>query len=164
MLADDSCLFGSMPKYPANATVLIFFPFPGGCILLQMAPTEMVGSTDRTDTTRCSPTRRKRQGESFSTKEPTSPKVSCIGQVQDKKKRKARKQKKAQTQKDSTKTVDYVGELKKIVLWIRKGSDEGQKHNALEEKIVEASSLNTMKKFVSGRGSLYDFDVTIAKR
>jgi len=108
--------------------------------------------------------RRKRRGESFSAREPSSPKVSCMGQVQGKKKRKARKQKKAQAQKDPTKSIDSVGEWKKIVLWIRKGSDEGRKHKVLEEKKVEAPSLNTMKKFASGRGSLYDFDVTIAER
>lgn len=100
--------------------------------------------------------RRKRRGESFSAREPTSPKVSCMGQVQGKKKRRARKQKKAQAQshaqKDPTKIIDSVGEWKKIV------------HKVLEEKTVEAPSLNAMKKFSSGRGSFYDFDVTIAER
>ncbi|KAG4973473.1 hypothetical protein GLYMA_11G081300v4 [Glycine max] len=102
--------------------------------------------------------RRKHKGESFSAREPTSPTVSCMGQVQGKKKKKARKQKRAQAHKDS------IGEKKKILLWIQKGSDEGRKHRVLEEKAVEAPSLNTMKKFASGRGSLYDFDVKIAER
>ncbi|RDX95572.1 hypothetical protein CR513_21885, partial [Mucuna pruriens] len=103
--------------------------------------------------------RRKHRGESF--KEPTSPKVSCMGQVQDKKKRKARKQKRdrAQAQQAPTKNIDSV-RCKKILLWIPKGSDEERKPKVLEEKgmaTVEAPSLSTMKKFASGRGSLYDF-------
>ncbi|BAT99933.1 hypothetical protein VIGAN_10147700 [Vigna angularis var. angularis] len=141
-----------LTKQPATLVVAFQNPTPSPC----RSPARMVSIIPRE-------ARRKRRGESFSTKEPTSPKVSCMGQVQGKKKRKARKQKKAQTQKDSTKTVDSVGELKKIVLRIRKGSDERQKHKVLEEKRVEAPSLNTMKKFASGRGSLYDFDVTIAE-
>ncbi|RZC30257.1 hypothetical protein D0Y65_001714 [Glycine soja] len=117
--------------------------------------------------------RRKHKGETFSAREPTSPKVSCMGQVQGKK-RKARKQKRAQAQdqaqahKDPTKNTNSIGEKKEILLWIQKGSDEGRKRKVLEEKrasgTVEAPSLNTMKKFASGRGSLYDFDVTIAER
>jgi len=146
-----------LTKQPATLVVAFQNPTPSPC----RSPARMVSIIPRE-------ARRKRRGESFSTREPTSPKVSCMGQVQCKKKRKARKQKQAQTQtqaqKDSTKTVDSVGELKKIVLWIRKGSDEGQKQKVLEEKRVEAPSLNTMKKFASGRGSLYDFDVTIAER
>ncbi|KAG5069649.1 hypothetical protein JHK85_002026 [Glycine max] len=116
--------------------------------------------------------RRKHKGETFSAREPTSPKVSCMGQVQGKK-RKARKQKRAQAQaqaqahKDPTKNTNSIGEKKEILLWIQKGSDEGRKRKVLEEKrasgTVEAPSLNTMKKFASGRGSLYDFDVTIAE-
>ena len=96
-----------------------------------------------------------------------------MGQVQGKK-RKARKQKRAQAQdqaqahKDPTKNTNSIGEKKEILLWIQKGSDEGRKRKVLEEKrasgTVEAPSLNTMKKFASGRGSLYDFDVTIAER
>ena len=62
-----------------------------------------------------------------------------MGQVQGKKKKKARKQKRALAHKDS------IGEKKKILLWIQKGSDEGRKHRVLEEKAVEAPSLNTMR-------------------
>ncbi|XP_020216170.1 uncharacterized protein At1g76070 [Cajanus cajan] len=110
--------------------------------------------------------RRKHRGESFSAREPTSPKVSCMGQVQGKKKRKARKQKRAQVQAQSqAQKSECVGEKNKILLWIHK---EGRKHNdkVLEEKAsgtVEAPTLNTMKKFASGRGSLSDFHVTIAE-
>lgn len=110
--------------------------------------------------------RRKHRGESFSAREPSSPKVSCMGQVQCKKKRKARKQKRAQAQahKDPIKESDSVApEKRKIMLWVQKGSgDVGRKHKA--SGTDEAPSLNTMKKFASGRGSLYDFDVKIAER
>lgn len=132
-------------KQPATLVVAFQNPTPSPC----RSPARMVSLIPRE-------VRRKRRGESFSAREPTSPKVSCMGQVQGKKKRKARKQKKAQAQshaqKDPTKIIDSVGEWKKIV------------HKVLEEKTVEAPSLNAMKKFSSGRGSFYDFDVTIAER
>ncbi|WVY91721.1 hypothetical protein V8G54_037235 [Vigna mungo] len=54
-IADDRCLFGSIPKSPANVTVIILFSFLGGCVLLQMASTKMVVSIDRTGMARCSP-------------------------------------------------------------------------------------------------------------
>lgn len=132
-------------KQPATLVVAFQNPTPSPC----RSPARMVSIIPRE-------VRRKRRGESFSAREPTSPKVSCMGQVQGKKKRRARKQKKAQAQshaqKDPTKIIDSVGEWKKIV------------HKVLEEKTVEAPSLNAMKKFSSGRGSFYDFDVTIAER
>ncbi|KAK7367246.1 hypothetical protein VNO80_09255 [Phaseolus coccineus] len=142
-----------LTKQPATLVVAFQNPTPSPC----RSPARMVSIIPRE-------VRRKRRGESFSAREPTSPKVSCMGQVQGKNKRKARKQKKAQAQKDPTKTIDSVGEWKKIVLWTQKGSDEGRKHKVLEEKTVEAPSLNAMKKFSSGRGSFYDFDITIAER
>ncbi|CAJ1930547.1 unnamed protein product [Sphenostylis stenocarpa] len=143
-----------LTKQPATLVVAFQNPTPSPC----RSPARVVSIIPRE-------ARRKRKDESFSAREPTSPKVSCMGQVQGKKNKKARKQKKAQAQKDPARNLDSVGEWKKIVLWIRKGSsDEGGKHKVLEEKTVEAPSLNTMKKFASGRGSLYDFDVTIAER
>ncbi|KAK7307460.1 hypothetical protein VNO77_40541 [Canavalia gladiata] len=115
--------------------------------------------------------RRKHKGGSFSAREPSSPKVSCMGQVQGKKKRKTQKQKRVKIQQSPTQNnIDSVrcSEKKKILLWIPKGSDEARKQSGnLEEKTLdtlEAPSLNTMKKFASGRGALYDFDLTIAER
>ncbi|KAL2348652.1 hypothetical protein Fmac_002652 [Flemingia macrophylla] len=102
--------------------------------------------------------RRKQRDESFGMREPTSPKVSCMGQVQGKKKRKARKHKRAQAQAQKSQSV---GEKKKIVIWIDK---QKQKNKALEEKEVEAPTLSTMKKFASGRGSLCDFHLTVEER
>ncbi|KAK7406871.1 hypothetical protein VNO78_08506 [Psophocarpus tetragonolobus] len=143
-----------LTKQPAALVVAFQNPTISPC----RSPTRVVSIIPRE-------ARRKHRGESFSAREPTSPKVSCMGQVQGKKKTKARKQKRAQAQaqKDPTKN--------KILLWIQKGSDVGRRQKVLEEKKtasgtvdVEAPSLNTMKKFASGRGSLYYFDATIAER
>ncbi|XP_027362877.1 uncharacterized protein At1g76070-like [Abrus precatorius] len=105
--------------------------------------------------------RKHNKGGSFSAREPSSPKVSCMGQVQGKKKKKGKTQRKAQ--QISTKNNGTV-ENKKILLWIPKGSDEGLKREENGSATMEAPSLNTMKKFASGRGVLYDFDVTVAER
>ncbi|XP_061346111.1 uncharacterized protein At1g76070-like [Gastrolobium bilobum] len=114
--------------------------------------------------------RRKHKGGSFSAKEPTSPKVSCMGQVQSKKNRKAQKRKRVQQPPKKNNNSVRCPE-KKILLWISKGSDKGRKQSGKgfvsEEKAqdtLKAPSLDTMKKFTSGRGSLYDFDVTLAER
>ena len=118
--------------------------------------------------------RRKHRSGSFRSHEPTSPKVSCMGQVKCKKKSKAPKQKRVQETR--TKKGDYVPchEKKgKVLPWIFKGgSGEEQKQSGkgfvLEEKAPEtvklAPSLGAMKKFTSGRGSLCDFDVTHTER
>ncbi|KAJ1403896.1 hypothetical protein SESBI_27020 [Sesbania bispinosa] len=110
--------------------------------------------------------RRKHKGGSFSAREPTSPKVSCMGQVQCKKKRKTQKRKRVQ--QPPTKNNDSVrGPENKVLLWISKGSEEEGRKQVLEEKesaTVKAPSLGTMKKFASGRGTLYDFDATLAER
>ncbi|KAG5050807.1 hypothetical protein JHK87_003005 [Glycine soja] len=104
--------------------------------------------------------RRRHKTESFSGWEPNSPKVSCMGQVKSKKKRKAHEQKKVQTQES---------ENKRFLRWIFMRNGEGTKESGnLEEKASTtevAPSLGTMKKFASGReGSLRDFDVALMER
>lgn len=130
--------------------------------------------------------RRKHRSVSFSARgEPSSPKVSCMGQVQCKKKRKAKRvvvdQHSSSTKKsysDHSVPPCHVNNKEKVLLWILKGiSGEGptqsEKALVLKEKevkapsttlIAPAPSLGTMKKFASGRGSLSDFDVTLAER
>ncbi|XP_057449233.1 uncharacterized protein At1g76070-like [Lotus japonicus] len=123
--------------------------------------------------------RRKHRGGSFSaSREPSSPRVSCMGQVQGKKKNKKRKaQNCKRVQQPPVKDNDPVPVRcaeKNILLLISKGSDEGRKQSGkalvLEEKApivpptMDAPSLGMMKKLASGRGSLYDFDVTLAER
>ncbi|KAK7250776.1 hypothetical protein RIF29_33444 [Crotalaria pallida] len=104
--------------------------------------------------------RRKYTSTSFSAREPSSPKVSCMGQVQSKKKIKAQKQK--ALQQLPTKESDYV-----YVPSSDQGPNPRGKEFVLEEKAPTtqiAPSLGTMKKFTSGRGSLSDFDVTLEER
>ncbi|XP_004512183.1 uncharacterized protein [Cicer arietinum] len=105
--------------------------------------------------------RKHKSGISFSPKEPTSPKVSCIGQVKCKKKKKAKKE-------VPTKNIDSVQcPENKVLLWISKGVYEGGKQGG-QEKVTNMlnvpPTLDAMKKFTSGRGSLYDFDFTLAER
>lgn len=91
-----------------------------------------------------------------------------MGQVQCKKKKK----KKKKAQKHTNDTVPFPEKKGKILLWISKGSGEGPKQSGkafvLEEKAsataVKAPSLGTMKQFASGRGTLCDFDFTLAER
>ncbi|CAI8588534.1 unnamed protein product [Vicia faba] len=111
--------------------------------------------------------RKQKRGISFSPKEPTSPKVSCIGQVNRKKKKMKEKEKKLHKEVQqvvSTKTNDE----KKVLVWISKGSCEGRKQGREKKTSAMVSSvppsLDAMKKFTSGRGSLHDFDATLSER
>lgn len=116
--------------------------------------------------------RKQHKSGSFIAKEPTSPKVSCMGQVQcKKKKRKTKKHKR--DQQPPVENNDFVLRCpeKKFMLWISKESGEGKKQDGkalvLEEKgldTMKVPTLDMMKKFTSGRGSLYDFDATLAER
>lgn len=116
--------------------------------------------------------RKQKRGISFSPKEPTSPKVSCIGQVNRKKKKMKEKEKKLHREVQqvvSTKKNDSVrGSETKVMVWISKGSFEGRKEGGEEKTSAMVGSappsLNAMKKFTSGRGSLYDFDATLSER
>ncbi|MED6193803.1 hypothetical protein PIB30_022854 [Stylosanthes scabra] len=111
--------------------------------------------------------RRHRRGTSFTSKEPSSPKVSCIGQVE-RKKNKNKNQKIKENQKH--KNIDSVpSPEKKILLWISKGScieasKQSGKAFVLEEKESATPTLGTMKKFASGRGTLSGFDFTLEQR
>ena len=116
--------------------------------------------------------RRNRGGESFSEQEPSSPKVSCIGEVKGMKKRKVCGQKRVPTQEGD---AAACREKKKPLQWIFKGSSaERQEHSTkacvLEEKAAattetkECPSLGTMKNFASGSGSLPRFEVKFMER
>ncbi|MED6121341.1 hypothetical protein PIB30_029224 [Stylosanthes scabra] len=118
--------------------------------------------------------RRKHRSVSFrSNNEPSSPKVSCMGQVQCKKKKRiALQQKKVEENNDHVPIQEKKG---KVLLWIFKGQKQsggGSGNNegfVLEEKVQEdsqviaAPSLGAMKKFTSGRGSLSGFDFTLSE-
>ncbi|XP_057763352.1 uncharacterized protein At1g76070-like [Arachis stenosperma] len=115
--------------------------------------------------------RNHKRGTSFSAKEPSSPKVSCIGQVERKKKNKNKNKNHKNIQKNQIhKNIDSVlSPEKKILLWIAKGNcNEGSKQSGkafvLEEKESATPTLGTMKKFASGRGTLSDFDFTLEQR
>jgi len=115
-----------------------------------------------------------RGSESFSAGEPSSPKVSCIGKVKGRKKRKVRGQKRVPTQEGDA--ADFQGnpfQVKKFLQRIFKGnSAEGGKQSTkasvLEEKASATTegypSLGTMKKFASGSGSLPRFEVNLMER
>lgn len=114
--------------------------------------------------------RRNRGSESISEREPSSPKVSCIGEVKGMKKRKVCGQKRVPTQEGDAAACH---EKKKPLQWIFKGSScERQKHSTtasvLEEEAPATTevypSLGTMKNFVSGSGSLPRFEVSFIER
>jgi hypothetical protein len=85
--------------------------------------------------------------------------------VKCKKKRKVKRVDQSSTKKSDSVTSH---ENKKVLSWDFKGSCESptqsEKAFVLEVNEVVAPSLGSMKKFVSGRGSLSDFDATLAER
>lgn len=101
-----------------------------------------------------------RRSTSFSAREPSSPKVSCMGKVQCKK----------MNSKRVHQTSTKKSEKKNVLHWTFKKSGEGPKQSGkdlvLKEEVVNSTSpsLGSMKKFTSGRGSLANFDATHAER
>ncbi|XP_054823933.1 uncharacterized protein At1g76070-like [Prosopis cineraria] len=122
--------------------------------------------------------RRKLRNSSFSAREPSSPKVSCMGEVDQLMKKKKKGKKKKTKARDHQSTGKAV-KKEKMLLWIFKGSDDQceisprKGGEALDLEVAEkakaqrhaqnAPSLATMKKFPSGRGTLSDFDVKLAQ-
>ena len=123
--------------------------------------------------------RRKLRSSSFSAREPSSPKVSCMGDVDQLMKRKRKKKKKRKARKQQG--CDEKDVKKKMLLWIFKASSGGDHRRQCDQiisqgesggKVLEKDraelhthgminvvpSLGTMKKFASGRGALSDFD------
>ncbi|EEF31748.1 conserved hypothetical protein [Ricinus communis] len=108
--------------------------------------------------------RRKARILSFDAREPTSPKVSCMGKI------KNRKRNKNETKKwnNPTKLDMLVSSLSSsgaMILKIFKGKQEIEERDAsdkspttIAERAVRASSSSQVKKFASGRGVLKDFD------
>ncbi|PIA35494.1 hypothetical protein AQUCO_03500096v1 [Aquilegia coerulea] len=104
-------------------------------------------------------------GKTFDAQEPTSPKISCMGQIKHKKKSKIvapnpitppiREEKKPKT---SNKPKRSASSLRNI---FGGGSKQGRKSDASAEKPTgtdRAPSLSQMKRFSSGRDALVDFD------
>lgn len=107
--------------------------------------------------------RRKSRSGSFDSKEPTSPKVSCIGQIKHKKK--ISKSKGVSPVQDS-KPVSSPREAKKPASAIQKlfhGVSTGRKSDVSDNRSPlkdRAPSLSQMKRFASGRDTLANFDWT----
>ncbi|XP_039003735.1 uncharacterized protein At1g76070-like [Hibiscus syriacus] len=99
---------------------------------------------------------RKSKNGSFDAREPASPKVSCMGQIKSKKKKK--KQGATQSKVASASQEEVEGKRGLI-----KGTKRGDKASVSDSqaKIAEATkvpSLGKMKQFSSARGTLSDFD------
>ena len=113
--------------------------------------------------------RRQPKNESFATQEdPTSPKVSCIGQVKHKKKMNKATSKRVPWLPQETKPVSQnphkIKKLASKLMRLFTGSKAGRKSivsggdkPALPDK---TPSLNQMKRFASGRDTLAGFDWT----
>ncbi|KAJ7944103.1 Syringolide-induced protein 14-1-1 [Quillaja saponaria] len=109
--------------------------------------------------------RRRPEGSSFDAREPTSPKVSCIGQVKHKKKKKMKKKKKAskhnrvELEQPATESVQNDEQKKKKQFTVL----EDQKKLPLPDQRIP--SLGKLMRFSSGRaGALSNFDFTVAER
>ncbi|XP_042508256.1 uncharacterized protein At1g76070-like [Macadamia integrifolia] len=119
--------------------------------------------------------RRKSRSGSFDVTEPTSPKVSCMGQIKHKhkklknKKKNTVKSKSLPSPRDFYKLESSPGEAKKKpssairrIFGIRR-SDHSDVPDREEEAVQvqgKATSLGQMKRFTSGRNSLANFDWT----
>ncbi|KAF3440356.1 hypothetical protein FNV43_RR18640 [Rhamnella rubrinervis] len=101
--------------------------------------------------------RRKPKNGSFDAKEPTSPKVSCFGQINCNKKRQKKSDNRA-------KQVSCGKGVKKLPLrMVKNVPQKGGKHDGFMDKPTASDqgvvpSLGQMKRFVSGCGALSDFD------
>ncbi|KAJ0039669.1 hypothetical protein Pint_28584 [Pistacia integerrima] len=104
--------------------------------------------------------RRKPKTESFVAQEPTSPKVSCMGQVKNKKKKNMSKTQPVVVSQESPR-IPSPKEMKKKPFANRK-SFNGTKQS---DKVVErVPSLGQMKQFSSSRGMLNNFDWTACEK
>lgn len=106
--------------------------------------------------------RRKSKNGSFDTREPTSPKVSCMGQINSKKKKNKSKTVLPPTEKP--KPVSSPGKSKKNPFEIHRifqGSNHCRKSGHIDVKQPapdRTPSLSQMKGFASGRDAFMNFD------
>ncbi|OMO83438.1 hypothetical protein COLO4_22498 [Corchorus olitorius] len=105
---------------------------------------------------------RKSKNGSFDAREPNSPKVSCMGQIKSKKKKKETVSK---SRLASPPPQALVVEVKRKPLWLMlkalKGTKGGRESHVsyAEAPVAErVPSLCQMKQFSSARGTLSDFD------
>ncbi|XP_021284623.1 uncharacterized protein At1g76070 [Herrania umbratica] len=107
--------------------------------------------------------RRKSQSETFETQEPTSPKVSCMGQIKQKKNiRKAKcvsrpKELKPVSESSGEEVKKHASKLKRIFSMAKpaRKSEASSKKTELPDR---APSLGQMKRFTSGRDAFSNFD------
>ncbi|KAF8410364.1 hypothetical protein HHK36_002892 [Tetracentron sinense] len=109
--------------------------------------------------------RRKSKNGSFDNPEPTSPKVSCIGQIKHKKKIKHKSNRVSPPQESNP--VSPPREVKKqhrsVIRGIFRGAKPGRKSDASAGKPPlpdRAPYLGHVKRFTSGRDAFSDFDWT----
>ncbi|XP_077246275.1 uncharacterized protein At1g76070-like [Tasmannia lanceolata] len=103
--------------------------------------------------------RRKTKNGSFDTREPTSPKVSCIGQIKHKKR--INKAKLPSTQKEDKDKKKNSKSSPKSPSSLIKIFRIGRKSDATPEKVDlpdRAPTLSQMKQFSSARNALADFE------
>lgn len=130
----------SPPASPAKATARKGFTSP----TISIIPKEM---------------RRKPKTESFAAQEPTSPKVSCMGQVKNKKTEKNIPKTKPVALQESP-PIFFPTEMKKKP-FAEKNSFKGPKQSV--KVPLRVPSLGQMKQFSSSRGTLNNFDWTVCK-
>ncbi|XP_068640937.1 uncharacterized protein At1g76070 [Aristolochia californica] len=109
--------------------------------------------------------RRKTRNGSFDAQEPTSPKVSCIGQIKHKKKIYKGKCAAPPAVKEKSKKGKSYSAIGKIF----RGGKPGRRSDADKDEVevevqVRAPSLGQMRKFSSGREAFRDFDFRATDR
>ena len=105
--------------------------------------------------------RKPKYGSSFDTREPSSPKVSCLGQVNNNKNKKPKTKNVCPPPQQEKSTKPHGSLIVKIFKGTRKGGKNDSVKDNKEAVVDKVPSLGLMKRFESGRGGvLSDFEWT----
>ncbi|KAK7321825.1 hypothetical protein VNO77_32805 [Canavalia gladiata] len=117
--------------------------------------------------------RRKPKGGGIETQEPTSPKISCMGQIKHKKKQQIKKEKvksmsmpthakgvsgSASSTPRETEEKKHVSKLQRMFFHTAKPKTAARKSNASASDDAAAPPLGQMRRFASGRETFSNFD------
>ncbi|XP_008813523.1 uncharacterized protein At1g76070-like [Phoenix dactylifera] len=100
--------------------------------------------------------RKEKNGGSFDAQEPTSPKVSCIGQI--KRKKVCRSKRSSPPQQERKPRTFIIRRMFRRMVRPSRRTDAAESSEGRPAVLGTAPPLGQMKRFTSGRGTLHDFD------
>lgn len=174
-----------LPKAVAAASKLPSHPFsPGNVNANKLKSHQNKGFSGPITSVVLEEARNKPKNSTFDAKEPTSPKISCMGQIKHKKKISSKRKNTASMSLPKEVVINNpyssfhaysrnkpsaVEQKKKnsasgnIFNWGRSGRKSDASHERSEKLPDRAPSLSHMKRFASGRNSFSNFDWTAAQ-